>query len=381
MSQNISALPTNNSVQTTDVMVIEQAAGTRKISIANLILTFVSNAWSLVTTGANATVPVYQGAAANGISASGYANIDIAITPKGTGAVMTTLPDNIAAGGNKRGNYAVDWQLRRTLASQVASGVGATICGGENNIAGGIDGFVGGGQGNSQGTGQYAVVVGGQSNVSADHYSFIGGGQSNTMPVTGQYSVIAGGHLNTIAAQKAVISGGDSNQCDGTSSFIPGGQDATTRTLGGCGAYSAGAFSVKGDNQWRDAMYTKSTANATPVNMHTQQQSSDGLTAQLCVPINSSMTFIIELNVKNAANQSAFFEIKGLLQVGATLASTALVGSPTGTTALFQDAGLTGITVAITANTSIGSFNLVLTGLAATTIHWVARIRTVENVF
>lgn len=381
MSQLIANLTAASPIATTDLMIIEQAGGTRKTPISQLIATFVGNAWTLLTTGANATVPVYAGLAANGVGASSYANIDIALTPKGTGALMASTPDNIITGGNKRGTYAVDWQMRRTLALQVASGVGSTICGGENNAAAGIDSFVGGGSGNSSGVGSYSTVVGGQSNTGLDGFSFIGGGRNNQMQTASQDAVIAGGNSNVIFnAQSAFIGGGTNNRVDGLNSWIPCGNNGTTRLAYSSWAYSGGAFSVQGDAQWREGIFRKQTADATPANIHLDGGVSDINSANLAMPINSAQSFVIELVAKSAANKSAFFELRGLLQTGATLATAALVGAPSGTVALFIDAALTGIAVAITANTSIGGINLTVTGLAATSIKWVARMRTVEVV-
>lgn len=361
-------------------MIIEQASGSKKITILQLIQTFVGNAWTLLTTGANSVVPAYAGLAANGIGASGYANIDIVLTPKGTGALMASTPDNIAVGGNKRGTYAVDWQMQRTLASQVASGTISVIGGGQNNLSPGTGGVVGGGLSNSSGAGLYSGVHGGTGNVAISNYTFIGGGQNNTMTGSPQFANIGGGNGNLISnALYGVISGGNLNLVDGTASYCPGGDSGTTRTLQGCGVYAAGKFSVQGDAQWRDTVYRRQTVDATPVFLHTDGSGSDLAANMLCLPIHGAYSFVIELVAKSAADKAAFFEIRGLLQVGATAATTALVGSPSGAgAALFQDAALSGIAVAITANTTFSSINIQVTGLAATVIKWVARVRTVE---
>ena len=61
------------------------------------------------TTAPNATVPVDSLTAV-----ASTANADLAIVPKGTGALMADIPDNTTTGGNKRGQYAVDWQSRQS---------------------------------------------------------------------------------------------------------------------------------------------------------------------------------------------------------------------------------------------------------------------------
>ena len=47
---------------------------------------------------------------------------DLALYPKGAGALLGQIPTATVAGGNKRGQYAVDWQLSRLYAAEVASG-------------------------------------------------------------------------------------------------------------------------------------------------------------------------------------------------------------------------------------------------------------------
>lgn len=68
----------------------------------------------------------------------------------------------INSGGNARGRGAVDLQVLRLNAAQVASGSRATISGGENNTASGSRSTVSGGQNNTA-SGVYSIVLGGLS--------------------------------------------------------------------------------------------------------------------------------------------------------------------------------------------------------------------------
>ena len=61
------------------------------------------------------------------------ADINFALKPKGTGAIIAACPDATAIGGNARGQYAVDLQIIRATATQVASGDYSAILGGRNN--------------------------------------------------------------------------------------------------------------------------------------------------------------------------------------------------------------------------------------------------------
>ena len=75
-------------------------------------------------------------------------HIDMALSPKGEGALTAHSANNAVSGGNKRGQYAVDFQTSRSTASQVASGTRSSIGGGEQNTASGGYSRVGGGYAN-----------------------------------------------------------------------------------------------------------------------------------------------------------------------------------------------------------------------------------------
>jgi hypothetical protein len=62
-------------------------------------------------------------------------NTGIAIVPKGTGAITAAIPDGGITGGNVRGNYAIDLQVERTAATQVASGLSSVAIGGRNTVS------------------------------------------------------------------------------------------------------------------------------------------------------------------------------------------------------------------------------------------------------
>jgi hypothetical protein len=159
---------------------------------------------SRTTSSPNATIPVHQ------LAATGTeADIDLAITPKGEGALVTDIPDGTATGGNKRGQNAVDLQTSRTLASQVASGSFSTVSGGFNNKASGNSSTISGGQNNTA-SGNYSIVLGGSENIANVDYSVVGGGFRNDI-VEGSYGFVGGGADNTLWGPYSVIVGGEFN--------------------------------------------------------------------------------------------------------------------------------------------------------------------------
>jgi hypothetical protein len=66
-----------------------------------------------------------------------FPDVDLVISPKGAGAILADQPDGTADGGNIRGMRAIDLQMGRDNATQVASGSYAMILGGLWNTASG----------------------------------------------------------------------------------------------------------------------------------------------------------------------------------------------------------------------------------------------------
>ena len=158
------------------------------------------------------------------LQASGAStNADIAIVPKGTGAVLAQIPDNATTGGNKRGANAVDWQTGRGSATNVASASSSFIGAGSSNTASGnFSGIVAGLNNNPQSTGNfigagngnasnspYSSVVGGYQNSALGYINFVGGGQSNSgtsaSAVTTQSATMNATTAVTLAATNANI--------------------------------------------------------------------------------------------------------------------------------------------------------------------------------
>jgi hypothetical protein len=169
-------------------------------------------------------------------------NANLVIAPNGTGALVAQIPDGTATGGNARGANAVDLQMSRSAANQVASSNNSTIAGGVNNRAFGIGVFIGGGDSNSAGgADNYQAIAGGRNNsITTGGGAFIGGGEFNSINSGGNgFNVIAGGRNNTVTSAWSTISGGQSNTVStNTHATVVGGQSNT----------SSGAHSITGGN-------------------------------------------------------------------------------------------------------------------------------------
>jgi len=121
-------------------------------------------------------------------------NVDLVLSPKGTGAILLQQPDGTATGGNNRGINAVDLQLKRIYSTEVASGNYSFVGSGGRNTASGNNSFVGGGYGNTA-SGHNSFVGGGSANTASGFYSCVGGGSGNY--ASGVYSFVGGGYYNT----------------------------------------------------------------------------------------------------------------------------------------------------------------------------------------
>ncbi len=303
---------------------------------------------SVNTAAPNAPVPVVRLLATNAAT-----DVDVALTPKGMGALMAQVPDNTATGGDKRGIYAVDWQIFRALASQVASGDFAALGGGQLNIASGYSSTVGGGT----------------LNIASNTYSTVCGGISNT--ASEFYSTVCAGQANTASGNRSTVCGGQANTASGPLSFINGGINAVASNYGQM-AHSAGKFTNDGDAQTSVFVLRRQTINNVATSLGL-----DGGTRKLPIPTNGAMTFkatIVGKITGSTAVNVGGWEIIGTITNNA---GTATIMGANITRTLNTPAGW-GVPTVIGNGANM---DIQVTGPAATTIDWVARLETVEVVF
>lgn len=291
------------------------------------------------TAAPNATVPAHQWAATGAET-----NIDAVLSPKGSGSILAAIPDNLVSGGNKRGTYATDLQNLRTVNSQVASG-------------------------------SLSVIGGGNSNAAIGNNSTVAGGASNL--ASGVYSVVSGGNLNISSSVGAVVSGGDNNIADGAYSVVSGGIYGTVRGIYGRQSYASGRFATTGDSQLGTHPQRVETTSAVAAIL-TGDGSLTPTTSNVAVLPNShAYSSVAYITARSTAGDIASWKIEGAIKRGAGAATTALVGTPAITT-IAKDAGASTWAVAMVANTTRGSVEIQVTGAAATTIHWMCKLDTVE---
>lgn len=154
---------------------------------------------------------------------SGQTNSSLVLSPKGTGAlILGPKPNAAASGGNARGVSAVDLQVTRSAATQVASANYSAILGGEGNTVSGTHSAAVG-QSNTI-SAIHCFVAGQSNNISVQRAAAFGGG--NSVSKRGGF---VGGETNTVNGEQATVFG-LSNNAQGNFSFIAGNDCQTNAT-------------------------------------------------------------------------------------------------------------------------------------------------------
>ncbi len=187
-------------------------------------------------------------------------NVDFVIQPKGYGSIIAQQPDGTAAGGNNRGAYAVDLQISRSDATQVASGDYSTIMGGRSNTASGVYSTAMGLQ--TTASGLYSTAMGLQTTASGPYSITIG----NLTTASGAIST-AIGYGSNASGNFAIAMGFSSDATSNNSLAI--GKDASASNeyavaIGSTPTASGYASLAMGD--WTIASGKISTAMGTRTN-------------------------------------------------------------------------------------------------------------------
>jgi hypothetical protein len=290
-------------------------------------------------------------------------NSDLVLTPKGTGAfILGPKPDGTTTGGNARGARAVDFQLSRGSAAQVASGPTSFIAGSDTCTA----------------SGNYSAVISSQSSSATNNYSVCIA--SNNSSATAISSIILGGGYNNATAQPSVVIVGESSLAQGNHSAVIG-RESTAATSHSIAkgfrassdrfsmlAHAGGQFSARGDAQRaRFVLRNKTTTNAAV------ELFLDGSATRLTIPSGKYLTGTINIaGIKSdgatAARYIRQFSIKNVA------ATTSLVGN-VDTIGVDQAASTS---ISITADDTNDSLKVEVTGIASETWRWVAAVDVVE---
>lgn len=297
----------------------------------------------LTSAAPNGTTPVVSLKA----TSSSASALDAAIVPKGAGNLAAAIADGAATGGNKRGGYAVDWQMQRTAANQVASGANSIITGGANNLASGNNSTVAGGFAN-QATGGSSFAVG-ESNVASYSWSMsmgYGCTSSKEASVAAGFGCVADAHYSRATGFKS-----------------------STRGIQGARAHAAWTFSNGYDCQEIQVILNGETSGTTP-----KVLTANG--SLLTIKTNSSMTvkgLVVSRNESNGDTKSWSFEAS-LKSVSGTVSLVA----PCTPNVIAADSGASSWTLSVTADNTNKALSVAFTGPGGYYVASVASLTAVE---
>lgn len=263
--------------------------------------------------------------------------------------------------GNARGEGAIDFQVIRSNAGQVASGYVSAIIGGEDN----------------ENAGDHAIVAGGYNNeiVSGANYSLIAGGSDHTIEGVG--AAIVGGQ-NTDAL--GVASGGlvaSNGIADADYSLLLGGIGGHTRRVGEV-VNANTIFAEAGDAQASIITTLRRAIAHNDANWHTLYLG--GVSSNYYVIMTDSVVIfdVMVVGTKQGVSETFGFHIVGVIENDG--GTTAIKGTPTVTTLFVDDANIEAQAVADDTNDAL-LIQVRDKGATGDTIRWVAYARAVEVTF
>ena len=251
---------------------------------------------------------------------TGVDNQGIKLLTKGTGAFIVDSASTTA--GNARGTYAVDLQLERVAAGQVASGAQATMIGGYRNTA----------------SGDTSAVIGGRNNIASGQYSIA-------------YGAFSTAYGNSSSAGGSYASSG----------------------LDGQESYSSGIY----DGAGLDQTFTVRAGRLSALNVATNLTTTGGALAAgtaLVLPNNTTWLFegqvVAHSMTAGSPRETAGYKISGGITRGANAAATAIVGTPSISVLWEADAAWD---VTLAADTTLGALDIKGTGNDETN-RWVTTL-------
>lgn len=269
---------------------------------------------------------------------------------------------NFISFGTSTGAFASGW-IPLNQSPSGASNNYAVVLGGVNN----------------QANGGYSSVIGGQSNTISASACFIGGGSSNS--TSSLNSFIGGGSSNAASNTYSSVLSGQSNVANSINSSVIGGAYGTTRSITGNIVYTASndplsAFTA-GSAQSALLVLGVQTTDATSTVLRSDTNAAS-TTNQVILPNNSAyyVKGSVIANVTGGSNTKSW-DFIATIKRGAGVGTTAIVGAVV-LNVQAADAGASTWVVAITADTTNGGLAVTVTGQAATTIRWVAKLESTE---
>jgi hypothetical protein len=304
----------------------------------------------------------------------GSTNVDLVLTPKGTGAfILGHEPDNTTTGGNKRGAGAVDLQLFHHEPGRVASGA-YSVAAGYSNAASGAQSVSMGLYNNASGAQSVALgylnTVSGTYSAAVGHAVVVSGadtlGFGRNNGSSGGQSLIGGQNVNSAAAFTLAL-GNYTTIASGADYGSAFGFNALSDRYG-MKAEANGAFAAIGDNQAVRFLARNKTTTNSAVELFL-----NGSSARLTIP--SGKIFSGTINILGSKSDgSAVARYIRQVTIKNVSGTTSLVGSVI--TIGTDDAA--GTSISITANDANDALKIEATGVASETWRWIAVIEGAE---
>jgi hypothetical protein len=153
----------------------------------------------------------------------------------------------------------------------------------------------------------------------------------------------------------------------GNLATVPGGADASASLFGRL-AYASGTFAAVGSAQASLFVLRRTTTDATQSELFL-----DGFAARLTLAAGRTITFDILVVARSTGGQSAGYQARGVIENDG--GTTSFIGAPT-ITPLGED--VAGWDVAVLDDDTNDALAIQVTGADATSIRWVAVVRTAE---
>ena len=330
-------------------------------------------------------------------------NINVSLTPKGTGAVIAgPIPDGTATGGNARGANAIDLQTSRTAATQVATGANSVAIGNRNTASNQYDIAIGFSCTTSSGAFTDAICIG-RSSISGGTYAIAIGYNAQS---TSSSSVAIGPNAYcgnyfqsgpAVAIGSGAKAGSNSNANNytaiGPSSLVNSASgNNSIKNSSGLGyqswvdnvtskiAFGTGSITTQGDSQFSNVILRGSTT-ATTAAVLTADLAAATTYNIANMPINSAFYVKIRVVGRETAAGSvtaAAWTIESLVVCGATSATIAIVGTPVITTIGIASAwaGITAPTLGV--DTTNRGLTVTVTPRTVNATHWIANVEATE---
>ena len=327
-------------------------------------------------------------------------NINVSLTPKGTGAIIAgPIPDGTATGGNARGANAIDLQTSRTAAGQVATGANSVTIGnsctatsqydiaigygaytlatynaGTDYIAiGRLAASTGAGSValgfNAQSAGQYSIAIG---------YNAYSGAYFNLQQAIAiGYNAAAGtsGNGGNNLALGVAAKTNNTTNANNSAAF---GYQAWVNGQAGKIAFGTGSFTTAGDSQFGNTVL-RATTTATTAKVLTADSGAAGSTNVVNIPQNAMFL----LSVWVVARETASGAVAGGgwkfdLMVSRGTGNVAIVGTVTSTVVALSSTWSAAAIPVITADTTNQGISITVTPPNTNSTHWVANVMSTE---